>query len=241
MTTSSPSSASLPDKVLLVDDEESVLALLTVAFKRIGLETRAVATGEAALAALDQESFGALVTDKNLPGINGLEVIRASRQKQPHCAAILITGYVNTESVLEALRLGANDYILKPFANLLLVVQRVKQAIEHQRVAFERALLADALRSHESTLRATQEEVWQRRTEMDLFQTVLDLRIEHATRPLLQRIALLESDLGSERDRRGRLRQTLLDLAQLCRAEGKAVVAPEELSRRLGAEADLLG
>ncbi len=240
---------SLPDTVLVVDDEPTVVNLLTVALKRVGLVCQGASTAEEAFVALETGTFGAVVTDKNLPGASGLEVIRRAREKQPHCAAILITAYVNTESVLEALRLGANDYILKPFSNLMLVAQRVKQAIEHQRVAFERSLLAEALRGYEARIKRSEAQAFQHSTELELFQNVLDVRVQDATSPLLERITQLEGELAEERAIRARTREVLLELAQSRRQPPSdagpsmfpsAASTPTTLAERLEAEADRL-
>ncbi len=239
----------LPDTVLLVDDEQAVLDVLSLGFKRGGVPVKTALTAEGALTLLDQERFGAVVTDKNLPGKSGLDVIREARARQPHVACVVVTGYVSTESALEAIRLGANDYILKPFDNVMLVVQRVKQAIAHQRVVAERAALGEALRALEKSLRKTEAEAFQKGTELDLFQNVMELRLEDATKDLLTRVAQLESDLQAERDRRESMKRTLGELAGQCRDAAQTVAATskpaaeglEKLASRLLAEAEILG
>lgn len=218
----------LPDSVLVVDDEQSVLDVLTVAFSRGKLKVRTALTAEDALVALDAERFGALVTDKNLPGKSGLELIKEAKARQPHIAAVMITGYVSTESVLEALRLGANDYILKPFNDLMLMVERVKQVITYQRTAHERALLAESLRRAERSLRRSETEAFQTKTELDLWQNVMELRIEEAVRALTVRVAVLEQDVEAERERSQGLRRVLRELARQCREAAKAVAPADQ-------------
>ena len=213
----------LPDSVLLVDDEQSVLDVLTVAFARGKVRVRTALTAEEALVALDSERFGALVTDKNLPGKSGLDLIKEAKVKQPHIAAVMITGYVSTDSVLEALRLGANDYILKPFNDLMLMVERVKQVIVYQRTAHERALLADSLRKAERSLRKSETEAFQHRTELDLWQNVMELRIEEAVRALTVRVAVLEQDVEAAKEQTRNLRRTLKDLAAQCTDAQKTI------------------
>lgn len=220
---SSERPAGLPDSVLLVDDEPAVLETLPIALKRAGLSVRTASNAEDALRLIEEEAFGALVTDKNLPGVNGIELMKRVKARQPHCACLIITAYVSTASVLEALQLGASDYILKPFDSLQLVTQRVKRAIEERRVAAERAALAEALRGMEKRLRTTEQEVFERQTELDLFQNVMELRVEEATKGLLARLAEIESDLNAEKNRRDSQRQALLEVAERCRAEAKAL------------------
>lgn len=241
----------LPDSVLLVDDEQSVIDVLSRALSRNGLTVKAVKTAEQAFPLLDSETFGAVVTDKNLPQRSGLDVVRAAREKQPYCACIVITGFVSAASVLEALQLGANDYILKPFDDLALVVQRIKRAIAAQRTEAERATLAEmikdlarSLHDKDDSLRAQQEEIFQSKTELDLFTSVMDLRIEEATRPLLTRVALLESDVQAEQERRAKLKKTLADFAARVReaaaSAGEAGSALEQVAQALDAEAGAL-
>ncbi|MEW6431390.1 MAG: response regulator [Myxococcota bacterium] len=242
----------LPDSVLLVDDEPSVIDVLSKALTRGGLTVKAVKTAEQAFPLLDSERFGAVVTDKNLPQRSGLDVVRAAREKQPYCACIVITGFVSAASVLEALQLGANDYILKPFDDLALVVQRIKRAIASQRTEAERATLAEmikdlarSLHDKDDSLRAKEEEVFQTKTELDLFTSVMDLRIEEATRPLLTRLALLESDVQAEQERRGKLKRTLGELAarvrEAAKSAGEGADALEQVAQALDAEAGALG
>ncbi|GMU60185.1 MAG: two-component system, response regulator [Myxococcaceae bacterium] len=246
-----PSGGTLPDTVLLVDDEQSVLDVLTRALTRGGLAVKSVKTAEQAFPLLDAERFGAVVTDKNLPQRSGLDVVRVAREKQPYCACVVITGYVSAASVLEALQLGANDYILKPFDDLNLVVQRVKKAIASQRVEAERATLAEmikdlakSLHEKDDSLRAREEQLFQSKTELDLFTSVLELRIEEATRPLMTRVANLESDLAADVERRGRLQRTLVELAGQVREAARGAsegAALEKVARALEAEAEALG
>jgi YesN/AraC family two-component response regulator len=139
---------------------------------------------------------------------------------------------VNTESVLEAMRLGADDYLLKPFESIMLVVERVKQAMKHRKVQMERQALAVALRQMEKTLRKSESTAFQKGTELDLFQNVMELRIEDATRDLILRVSQLETELEAEKERRAATRRTLTELSG--KSEG-------ELAKRLLAEAEILG
>src|ERR1700719_1272907 len=118
-----------PETVLVVDDEAVVLDVLGQLLKRRKYAFVAVSRGEEALKKLREQGFGCLLTDKNLPDVDGLTLIRAARKEQPHCACILMTGYSSTESAVEALRLGATDYLEKPFDDLELVAQKIEKAL----------------------------------------------------------------------------------------------------------------
>ena len=221
-----------PDMVLLVDDERSILDVLSMGFKRAGITTKTAINAEDAILLLEVHQFGAVVTDKNLPGKSGLDLLKVINEKYPNTARLVITGYVNTESVLEAMRLGADDYLLKPFESIMLVVERVKQAMKHRKVQTEREALAGTLREMEKTLRRSESTAFQKGTELDLFQNVVELKIEDATTELKARVALLEAELVVEKEQRGAIKRLLTELSS--KTEG-------ELSKRLLAEAEILG
>ncbi len=222
----------VPDLVLLVDDEKTILDVLSMGFKRAGIPTRTALTAEDAIVLLEQHPFGAVVTDKNLPGKSGLELLKLINEKYEHTARVVITGFVNTESVLEAMRLGADDYLLKPFESIMLVVERVKQAMKHRKVQMDRAALARTLREMEKSLRRSESTAFQKGTELDLFENVMELRIEDATAALTARVSSLEAALEVEKERRVTLQRLLTELS--LKTEG-------DLSRRLLAEAEILG
>ena len=221
-----------PDTVLLVDDEKSILDVLAMGFKKAGIPTKTAINAEDAILQLESFTFGAVVTDKNLPGKSGLDLLKVISERYPNCARLVITGFVNTESVLEAMKLGADDYLLKPFESIMLVVERVKQAMKHRKVQLEREVLAKALREMEKSLRKSEHTAFQKGTELDLFQNVVELKIEDATRELTARVGLLEAALEVEKERRTVLKRTLGELSS--KTEG-------ELAKRLLAEAEILG
>jgi CheY-like chemotaxis protein len=127
-----------PSSVLVVDDEPIVLELFSRLLRDKGLPVKTAATADDALRLVDDEEFACVLADKNLPGMDGIDLVRKVRRAQPHCACIIMTGYASMESAVEALRLGAVDYLLKPFEDLDLVAQRIDDAIRAVRVEFER-------------------------------------------------------------------------------------------------------
>jgi DNA-binding NtrC family response regulator len=186
-----PKVSQFPSDVLIVDDEPTVIDVLKVVLKKHQLEAKGAATGEEAIELLKTQRFGCLVCDKNLPGKSGLDVIREAKRLQPYCACLIMTGYPNADSMLEALRLGAIDYLEKPFPELGLVVQRMRAAMEHARTAFEREALAKTLREMRTELKKSEEAIFQRQTELDVFVQVLELRVEDATTPLKKELKTL--------------------------------------------------
>src|SRR5437016_578853 len=138
--------ASFPSSVLVIDDEPVVLDLFQRALAEKGLSIRTAKNADEALALLEREGFGCVLTDKNLPGLDGIEIVRRVRQSQPYCACIVMTGYASTGSAVEALRLGAVDYLEKPFHDLPRVVDRIEEAVRQMRVEYERRGPAARLR-----------------------------------------------------------------------------------------------
>ncbi len=142
----------LASNVLVVDDEPVVRDVLRRLLEReTDLILFTAETAEAALEQLRTTRFDLLVTDKNLPGMGGIELIAEARKRQPALEAIVITGYASAESVLAALGAGASDYLTKPFDELAIVRARVRAALDRSaertkgRVA-ARGLAAEASR-----------------------------------------------------------------------------------------------
>ncbi|MCL4848030.1 MAG: response regulator [Acidobacteria bacterium] len=135
MTNLSPPLA--PFDVLVVDDEPDVLDLLAEYFRNRGLPVTVATDGRAAVAELarDPSRFGLVVTDLHLPGVDGLAVLEAARRANPSCFVIIITGYASLDSAIQAVRLGAYDYLTKPFSlgQIDIVLERL-----HDRLALER-------------------------------------------------------------------------------------------------------
>ena len=110
-----------PGRVLVMDDEKSVQLLLERVLTGAGHTVSVVDSGEAALAALDEHSYDLMIADKNLPGVDGLEVIRVARTKHPALQAVVITGFPTPESKEKAESLGAHAFVTKPFGVLEIV------------------------------------------------------------------------------------------------------------------------
>lgn len=120
-----------PSQLLVVDDEPVVHDIL----KRVLVkhEITSVMDGEAAIAALWDKGFHVVITDKNLPGMSGLEVMQQVKQLSPETDVVMITGYSSKEAAMRALELGAAAYIEKPFDDIKTVRERIDRVIEHRR------------------------------------------------------------------------------------------------------------
>ncbi len=103
-------------RILLCDDEIKLTRMLATALSGAGHESERAATGQEALDLCQRERFDVLVTDLHLPDTNGIEVLRRARELRPDMDVIVITAHASTESAVEAMRLGAHDYLVKPFS-----------------------------------------------------------------------------------------------------------------------------
>ena len=119
-------------EVLVVDDEPVVLTVLREALRRGGYRVTTAASAEEAIALFDKQAFDLVLTDKNLPGASGLEVLRVARKLNPPPAVVLITGYSSYDSAVEAFDVGAFDYIEKPIKDLESLRQRVRRALSRR-------------------------------------------------------------------------------------------------------------
>jgi DNA-binding NtrC family response regulator len=125
-----------PLEVLVIDDEPDVRELLAEYLGNRGLRVVALPDGRTAAAAIEREPsrFGLIFSDLQLPGLDGLGVLRVARQANPSAYVVIITGYASLDSAIQAVRLGAYDYLTKPFSlgQIDVVLQRV-----HDRLALE--------------------------------------------------------------------------------------------------------
>lgn len=101
--------------ILIIDDESGILNLMTKLCKSQGHETTSVLTGREGIQALDRIKPDLMIVDLVLGDMNGIEIIEYSQQKHPNTQMIMVTGHGSIETAVEAMRLGAFDYLTKPF------------------------------------------------------------------------------------------------------------------------------
>jgi DNA-binding NtrC family response regulator len=128
-------------RVMIVEDDEIFLRPLRRTLEVAGFDVLALSSGEEAVDALKREDVDVVMTDKRLPGMDGVELVRRIKTDHPDVAVVMMTAYGTIESAVEAMRLGAANYLVKPFdtAELLIVL---RHAIEfHELRAASRATL----------------------------------------------------------------------------------------------------
>ncbi|HSY41118.1 MAG TPA: response regulator [Polyangia bacterium] len=119
-------------EVLVVDDEAVVLTVLREALRRGGYRVTTAASAEEAIDLMHKRRFDLVLTDKNLPGASGLDVLRAARTLTPAPAIVLITGYSSYDSAIEAMDIGALDYIEKPIRDVDDLRFRIRRALSRR-------------------------------------------------------------------------------------------------------------
>jgi DNA-binding NtrC family response regulator len=105
----------LPPHILVMDDEPSVTKGLEMILTEEGYAVAVAFNGESALARFDNDNFDLLIADLRLPDMDGMDVIRKVRAQCPETGVVVITGYSSVDSVQTAMKLGASDYLPKPF------------------------------------------------------------------------------------------------------------------------------
>jgi len=135
-------------RILVADDEEDVRTFLAESLERAGHEVTQVADGTAALRAAHEEPFDVVLTDLRMPGADGMAVVRAVRTEQPDVEVIVLTAFGDVNTAVEAMKLGAFDYLQKPVAGPQAVRDLVAGALERREklVTAPRAELATSVR-----------------------------------------------------------------------------------------------
>ena len=113
-------------KVLVVDDEQGMREFLTVLLEKQGHRVTAAADGERALQLVAEQPPDLVISDLRMPNVDGIGLLAGIRKQHPELPVILITAYASSDSAIQAMRLGADDYITKPFRieEIRLVVEK---------------------------------------------------------------------------------------------------------------------
>lgn len=162
--------SSVPFRIAVVEDDALQRQALTDVLQLEGYQCDGYPSAAVALAQDRVLEADLLVTDLNLPGLSGLELIQTLRERRPGIGAILMTGHASLQTAIDAVRIGAVDYVLKPF-KLSTMLTTVSRALEQHRLRREVAILQE-------DLKARYEEVLLINKELDAFAA----RISHDLR-----------------------------------------------------------
>src|SRR6267142_1344487 len=136
----------MPDtRVLVVDDERSMRELLAIMLRQAGHEVTLAEGGEQAVEVLKNESFDLVITDLRMRKVDGIAVLRAAKEHSPSTVVLVVTAFASTETAVEAMKLGAYDYVTKPF-KLDEIKLTIANALERKRLQDENRELRTQLR-----------------------------------------------------------------------------------------------
>ena len=120
----------MKQRILLVDDDENIRETLGTVLREEGYDVEVVSSGKEAIKENSKSDFALLITDLKLPDIDGIELYNTVKKAHPETLAIIITAHAGIESTIKAIRLGAYDYIQKPF-QMEEILLTVKRALQH--------------------------------------------------------------------------------------------------------------
>ncbi len=117
----------MSEKVLLVDDEKEFLEIMSERMEARGMEVTTAESAQKALSIIETNTFDAIVMDFQMPEIDGMEALKAIKTKKPELQIILLTGYASVEKTVEAMKVGATDFLEKP-ADIAALEEKIKKA-----------------------------------------------------------------------------------------------------------------
>jgi DNA-binding NtrC family response regulator len=114
-------------KILVVDDEEALRTVLSGELVSEGYDVRTAADGDDAISNLQKESFDLVLLDIKMPRMNGFEVLKFVKEKYPRTRVVMLTGFADLKNAIESKKLGAEDFVSKPYdlVDLLTTIERV--------------------------------------------------------------------------------------------------------------------
>ncbi|NQU08953.1 MAG: response regulator, partial [Candidatus Abyssubacteria bacterium] len=107
----------ITQQILIVEDDEMQKRQLSRALKRPERDIVTASSGEEALRLLAGQRFDLVISDLKMPGISGLELVERIRTASPHTSLLLVTAHASVDSAIEAMKIGVEDYMTKPFGN----------------------------------------------------------------------------------------------------------------------------
>jgi len=148
MSTAARPVAAAPDRrrarILVADDERSMRELMAIVLRREGYDVLLAENGRAAIEILEREPVDVLISDIKMPDISGVEVLRAAKKIDQDILGIMITAFASTDTAVEAMRLGACDYLSKPF-DVDLLKMKVREKVDNRQLRQENLLLKRTL------------------------------------------------------------------------------------------------
>ena len=136
------------NRILVVDDEQGMRDFLSIMLKKEGYEVVAAENGEHALKAIHAEIYDLVITDVKMPKVDGIEVLRTVKEVSPETVVVVITAFATTDIAVQAMKLGAYDYITKPFKvdEIKLIIQKAleKRDLRKENILLKREIASRA-------------------------------------------------------------------------------------------------
>ena len=132
-------------KILVIDDEQIVHESCNRILTEEGYEVKSAFTGQEGFKKIEEEQFDLVITDLKMPGISGMEALKKIKKDNPNIGIVMVTGYSTAETAVEAMKLGAFDYLPKPFTPDELI-SVINKAVEKKKVLLETRHLESAYR-----------------------------------------------------------------------------------------------
>ena len=136
-------------RILVVDDEESIREFLDIMLRKEGYEVTLAEDGQKALDILAKKSVDMVISDLQMPNLTGIELLKKVKDQYPDLLFMMITAFGTTETAVEAMKLGAYDYITKPF-KIDEVRINIQNALKSQNLEFENRTLKKELKKEYS-------------------------------------------------------------------------------------------
>ena len=133
------------ERVLLVDDEEEFIKTLSERMQARGFQATTATSGVDAMKQVDAHNYDAIILDMQMPGMDGIETLRRMLEKNPDLQVILLTGYGSVQKSVEAMKIGAVDFLEKP-ADIEALVARIKEA-GNERIALVEKRAEESIKS----------------------------------------------------------------------------------------------
>jgi DNA-binding NtrC family response regulator len=129
----------MSEKILLVDDEKDFLDVMSERIQARGMDVTTAESAEKALESVESGGYDAIILDLMMPGMDGLQTLKAIKKKNPDLQVILLTGHATVEKGIEAMKLGAMDFLEKP-ADLDKLTEIIHKAQARKMVIIERKM-----------------------------------------------------------------------------------------------------
>jgi DNA-binding response OmpR family regulator len=132
-----------PYTILIVDDDDPLRLSLSLILERENYRVETAANGEAALECLQSHEYDLIFLDLNMPGMNGIELLVMIHQQFPHMPVLILTAYAALESAIQAVRLGARDYLIKPVEPVEILTRVAEILAEREQPARKREIVGE--------------------------------------------------------------------------------------------------